>query len=181
MADYTFEIDNIPFQVKKHSRSKRMTMTIRGDGTVGITLPRFVPIPTAKIFAKKNLDWVKQKLTLVVTKPSLVSPKDVSAVRIKARNLVRDRLEYFNQFYGYSYSRITIRDQKSRWGSCSSSGTLSFNYRLALIPQELADYVVVHELCHLKEMNHSSRFWNLVSRTIPNYRKRRAELKQIHI
>lgn len=181
MAHYTFEIENISFKAKKNVRSKRMTMTIRGDRSVSITMPSFLPLPSAKLFAQKNISWVKSKLNHVPLTPPLAKPKDLTEIRIKARQVIRERIEYFNQFYGYSFTRITIRDQKSRWGSCSSNGTLSFNYRLALIPLELADYVVVHELCHLKEMNHSNRFWGLVSRTIPDYRKRRTALKQIHI
>lgn len=98
-----------------------------------------------------------------------------------ARQLVRQRLEYYNQFYGFQYGRVSIKNQRSRWGSCSRLCNLNFNYRLVNIPIELADYIVVHELCHLKEMNHSVRFWRLVAQVMPDYLARRQRLKKIRI
>lgn len=95
----------------------------------------------------------------------------------KARKLVGDMLARFNAHYGHEYKRVAIRATKSRWGSCSRAGNLNFNYRLALLPEELVEYVVVHELCHLREFNHSASFWSLVEQTIPDWRERRARLK----
>lgn len=103
------------------------------------------------------------------------------ANRAAARALVVSRLEFFNQFYGFVYTRVSIRNQRTRWGSCSRSGTLSFNVRLVMIDPTLADFVIVHELCHIAEMNHSRNFWALVERTIPDYKKRRSELRRIHL
>ena len=98
-----------------------------------------------------------------------------------ARELVRGRLEYFNTQYGYKIGRVSIKNTRSRWGSCSSKGNLNFNYRIALLPKHLVDYVVVHELCHLGQFNHSPAFWNLVARTIPDYVTRREELRKVHM
>jgi len=98
-----------------------------------------------------------------------------------ARYLVKSRLAWFNQFYGWQWGRIAIRDQRARWGSCSSKSNLNFNYRLILLPLDLADYIIVHEMCHLAEMNHGRNFWSLVARTIPDWRQRRRRLKQIPI
>lgn len=94
-----------------------------------------------------------------------------------AEVLVRERLEYFNQFYNYKWGRITIRNQKTRWGSCSKKGNLNFNYKIALLTPDQADYIIVHELCHLKEFNHSGIFWDLVAHTIPNYKEVRHSLR----
>ena len=94
-----------------------------------------------------------------------------------ARKLVHERLEYFNKFYGFTYKKIAIRNQKTRWGSCSKQGNLNFSYRLALMPAHHADYIIVHELCHLGEFNHSKNFWALVAQQVPNYKQIKKELK----
>jgi predicted metal-dependent hydrolase len=101
--------------------------------------------------------------------------------RQKAEEVIRDRLDHFNEHYGFRFKRVAFRDQKSRWGSCSRAGNLNFNWRLIMAPIEVIDFVVVHELCHLKEMNHSARFWALVEQAIPNYKESRAWLRENHI
>lgn len=90
--------------------------------------------------------------------------------RNSARQIIADRVAFYHQVTGGSYTSITIRDQKTRWGSCSSRGTLSFNYRLVFAPSKVLDYVVVHELCHLTHLNHSKDFWNMVEQIMPDYR-----------
>ncbi|MBU0577514.1 M48 family metallopeptidase [Patescibacteria group bacterium] len=96
----------------------------------------------------------------------------------KASEVVHDRLEFFNEYYQLKYNRVTLRNQKSRWGSCSVRKNLNFNWRLVMAPIEVIDYVVVHELCHLKVMNHSAKFWNLVAEKIPNYKVVRKWLRE---
>lgn len=96
-----------------------------------------------------------------------------------ARNLITGKIADFNTFYHFNFGRITIRNQRSRWGSCSKKGNLNFNYRLSLISNDLVDYVIVHELCHLGEFNHSKDFWNLVAKTIPNHAQLRKQLHKI--
>ncbi len=98
--------------------------------------------------------------------------------RNNARTQLENRCKYFLPFTGGHYERVTIRDQKTRWGSCSSRGTLSFNYRLIFAPPEILDYVVVHELCHLTHMNHSADFWKLVESVLPDYKLRRKWLRE---
>lgn len=95
-----------------------------------------------------------------------------------ARVLIHERLEHFNNHYGFKYGRVAIRNQRRRWGSCSSLKNLNFSYRLLFLPPELSDYVIAHELCHLKEMNHSRRFWNLLAETVPDYEKRKQALRR---
>ena len=96
-----------------------------------------------------------------------------------AEQFVQERLGYFNQFYDFSYNRIYIKNHQHRWGSCSIRRNLNFNYRLIFLAPELADYIIVHELCHLKEMNHSKRFWQLIEKVFPDHWEKRRQLKKI--
>ncbi|MGN0400986.1 MAG: M48 family metallopeptidase [Acetatifactor sp.] len=98
--------------------------------------------------------------------------------RNTARKQIEGRVAFFHRLTGGTYTSITIRDQKTRWGSCSSGGTLSFNYRLIFAPPEVLDYVVVHELCHLTHMNHGTAFWNMVGSVMPDYKIHKQWLKE---
>jgi predicted metal-dependent hydrolase len=98
-------------------------------------------------------------------------------VRI-TRVLVEERLRYFNKIYGAKIGRVSIRKQRTKWGSASSLGNLNFNYRIAFLPEELRDYIIVHELCHLLEPNHSRAFWAHVARVFPSHRALRKELRR---
>lgn len=95
----------------------------------------------------------------------------------KAKQILPERIAYFASLLGVSYGRITIRAQRSRWGSCSAKGNLNFNCLLMLVPPEVRDYVVVHELCHRLELNHSPKFWAWVERVVPDYKLHRTWLR----
>lgn len=97
----------------------------------------------------------------------------------QARVAVHARLSYFNRYYGHTYRRVFIKNSKSRWGSCSSAGNLNFNYKLIFLPQEVMDYVIVHELCHLAVFNHGPEFWELVGRALPNHKELRSALRRL--
>lgn len=101
--------------------------------------------------------------------------------REEARVFVLGRLAYFNQFYNLKINRVAIKNTYRRWGSCSSKGNLNFNYKIIYLRPELADYLIVHELCHLGEFNHSPKFHALVAKTIPNYANINKELKKTPI
>jgi predicted metal-dependent hydrolase len=97
-----------------------------------------------------------------------------------ARILVHERVRHFNLHYKLPIGKIAIRNQKSRWGSCSKKGNLNFNYKLVFLEPELRDYVIVHEICHVKEFNHAKAFWDLVGETVPNWRELRKKLRKLH-
>lgn len=99
--------------------------------------------------------------------------------REAVRRLVHARLAHYNLLYCHSYNKVFIRNTKSRWGSCSTRRNLNFNYRVAFLPSELCDYVIVHELCHLAEFNHSPAFWAQVARVFPNHRILRRSLRVV--
>lgn len=98
-----------------------------------------------------------------------------------ARYFVENRISYFNKFYNFEINRIAIKNQKSRWGSCSKKGNLNFNYKIIFLQPQMADYLIVHELCHLGQFNHSKKFWQLVQKTIPNYKAINKTLKKLPI
>jgi predicted metal-dependent hydrolase len=122
--------------------------------------------------------WILRRLVRRRKRPTRSKAARAQYVLHKeaARTLVHERIVYWAPLIGVEPKRITIRDQRSRWGSCSTKGNLNFNYRLALVPSELVDYVVVHELCHLLEFNHSERFWAHVARALPDYALRKKAL-----
>ncbi len=98
-----------------------------------------------------------------------------------ARALVHSRLVHFNAHYNVPLRKVFIKNLKSRWGSCSSRGNLNFNYKILFLPPAVADYIVAHELCHLKHFNHSVEFWALVAETVPHYKQMRAQLRKTHL
>ena len=101
--------------------------------------------------------------------------------REQARRFVENRISYFNKFYNFQINRVAIKNQSTRWGSCSSKGNLNFNYKIIYLKPVLADYLIVHELCHLGELNHSKKFWALVFKTIPEYAKINKELRRTKV
>lgn len=154
-----------------------------GDGSVVVTTPRWIGKRLVEKFVVGKTQWILEKLQHMSTRPKKMldtrSAKEYAQNKKKALAVVERRLKYFNEIYNYSYKSISIRNQKTRWGSCSRQGTLSFNYKIVFLPEHLADYVIVHELCHLKEMNHSKKFWDLMAKTMPNHRARRRELRAL--
>jgi predicted metal-dependent hydrolase len=177
---------NIKYSIRRHRRARRVSITVRHTGDVVVTLPLLAPAFTADKFVREKLPWIEatqrrmkkrfeNKIVIKQTRKNYLDSKK------KALEFITERLGYYNKFYNFKIGRISIKNHKSRWGSCSSKGNLNFNYTLVHLPQELADYVVVHELCHIKELNHSQKFWNLVAQTIPDYKARRAILKKKYI
>jgi len=171
---------NLVYQLKTSDRAKKIRLTIHNDGRFVVTIPRHVDKVIAEKFMLEKADWILDKMRYVKEKRKKIKlphgAKQYLEHKEHARKFITDKLEYFNKFYGFSYSRVTIRRQKTRWGSCSEHGNLSFNFKLYFLPEALADYIIVHELCHLRELNHSRGFWILVGQTIPDYKQRKKAL-----
>jgi len=106
-------------------------------------------------------------------------PREYRRLKEDARMFVHKRLQVLNHHYGFAYKRVAIRNSSSRWGSCSQKGNLNFHYRLLQLPLELADYIIVHELCHLAELNHSDRFWSRVAEVVPDWKRHRKALRTV--
>ena len=124
----------------------------------------------------------KQAGTLLVVAPFAEKTVIKDAVekwyRERAREVITDKVTYFQQFIEKPVGEIRIKEQKSRWGSCSSQGNLNFNWKIVMAPDEIIDYLVVHELCHRLHMNHSKEFWDSVGKIIPDYKQREKWLKE---
>ena len=166
-------------------RSDRRSIGIEVDreGKVTVRAPYSCEKKRIERFLLEKENWIRQKVKLQKKNAMKRQEKREmpEAEKKYYRNLAREvlgaRTGYYARKMGVTYGRISIREQKTRWGSCSSAGNLNFNWKLLLMPPELLDYVVVHELAHRKEMNHSPRFWAVVEKELPDYRDRREKLK----
>lgn len=172
----------VTYTLHQRKNTKRMWLRIRADGSLTVSAPRRLREDKIDDFIKIKSQWIITRLnyyknnpTLTLTVPKAERPKHIRG----ALELANSRLAFFNEFYRFKYSKISIRNQKTRWGSCSKSGNLSFNFRISLLPIKLADYIIVHELCHIGELNHSKEYWQLVAKTIPNHHEIRKELNGI--
>lgn len=175
--------EEYPVQVIKSNR-KSMAIEIRPDLLVFVRVPFGVSEETVDCFLQKHQDWIEKKIKFMKQKKEEqpeadpLSMEEIKKLADDAARVIPEKVSYFAGMINVTYGKITIRNQKTRWGSCSAKGNLNFNCLLMLAPEEILDYVVVHELCHRKEMNHSKAFWNLVEGVLPDYRERRRWLKE---
>lgn len=179
----SLEKEEVEYTLKVSPRARQMRLAIYQDGSFVVTMPRFLSERRVEKFIQEKSRWIVNTLARFRRQPAglLVATKRGDYARHKeaARAIATERLQHFNREYGFRYGSISIRNQKTRWGSCSRRGNLSFNYKIALLPAHLADYVVLHELCHRGEFNHSARFWDLMSWAMPDFAERREELKRV--
>ena len=173
------ETQEIPYRVIRSSR-RTMAIQITQEGEVLVRCPRSMKTEDIRRFVQSKADWIEKHVRLQTAAPKLPAFTDAQIEELaqQALEVLPERTAYYAPLVGVTYGRITIRNQRSRWGSCSSAGNLNFNCLLMLTPPEVQDYVVVHELCHRKEMNHSDAFWAEVERVLPDYRERRKWLKE---
>lgn len=171
---------NIPIILE---RSNRKTLTIQITEDIHLLIKAPVRMSEREIyrFLKQKQFWIykQAKRELSNAKNRIKrSEKEIQELREKAREILTVKSKVYASKLGVSFNKIRIGNQKTRWGSCSSKGTISYNWKLVLMPDEIMDYVVVHELCHLLEMNHSPRFWQLVEEVLPDYKAYRTWLKR---
>ena len=159
----------IPVEVV-YSRRRTIGLEIKADGHVYARVPERIP-------NQYVMDFIKERQSRPV-KDYEKDPELEKLYRKKAKMQLENRCAYFAKRMAVDYNRIAVRAAKTRWGSCSAQGNLNFHWKLVLMPPEILDYVVVHELAHRKEMNHSQRFWAEVERILPDYKARRKWLKE---
>lgn len=163
---------------------------MRPDGRVLVTAPLRVPAFLVRAMVARKRKWIEGHVQAMNTKneerkrlgiPARKTPRErrdeYQVEKKRALDFVGERIAVMNERYGFSFGTVSIRNQSTRWGSCSKRGNLNFNYKIVHLPPRLADYIVVHELCHLKEFNHSARFWDLVARAIPEHNDLRKKLR----
>ena len=167
------------YQIIRSSR-KTISLEIRPDGSILVRAPRRMSDRAIGEFVLSKESWLREKLRKYEARPQLppLTNSELDTMKKQAKEDLIVRVNRFAPLVGVSFGRITIRAQKTRWGSCSRESNLNFNCLLMLCPEDIRDYVVIHELCHRKEMNHSSRFWAEVAAVCPDYAARRRWLKE---
>ena len=162
-------------------RSRRKTLAIKiiREGVL-VYAPYRIKEEVIRRFVESKWGWIERKLEAQAKRPVYppLSPEELKGLRNQSRRVLSEKAAFFAKQLGVSYQKISIRSQRTRWGSCSGKGNLNFNCLLMLAPESVQDYVVVHELCHLREMNHGAAFWALVESVLPNYRQQKAWLKE---
>lgn len=173
----------INYTIRKSSRTRCLRLTICNEGMLTITIPRGITLLQMEKFILQKGNWILDKLDFFQKRKKdcrfVSSREEYLQKKNEAEKIIREKVEFYCAKYDFEYKKISIRNQKTRWGSCSSKGNLNFHYKLAMMPERYVDYVVAHELCHLKEMNHSGKFWKLVAQMIPNYKDVVKEMKKI--
>ena len=166
------------------SNRKTFSLEVKRDGSVILRAPIFASNRQIEEFYNKNKAWLEKHIieNEKRTEKSRFYPAftedEIKALKERAKQYIPQRVEYWAEIIGVKYNSVSIRAQKTRWGSCSSRGNLNFNWRLLLMPERVMDYVIVHELAHRREMNHSAAFWQIVETYLPDYRERRQWLKE---
>ena len=158
------------------SRRKTLALELTPRGELLVRAPLRLPKRDIQRFIESKKDWIDAHLAKLPHVTPL-TPEEHHALIRAAKVDFPQRVSCFAEKMGITYGRITIRSQRTRWGSCSAKGNLNFNCLLMLCPEDVRDYVVIHELCHRKELNHSARFWAEVERILPDYKIRQKWLK----
>jgi len=172
-----------PVLFERSKRAKHISISVRSNA-VRVAVPKSISFKQAHKFALTKTNWIKKHLQkLEDLKSNYKSPiHDLSLInRNTAKAALVHKLESLARKHGFEYNRVFIKNQRTLWGSCSHKNNINLNYKLYILPDELQEYVILHELVHLKIKNHSKNFWNELSRYCPDYKKIKKELKHYRI
>lgn len=165
-----------------YSRRRTAAIQVTAEGRVLVRAPYGCPRSFIDSFLSEKEPWILKHLEQARRKSAHPRPQLSEADRRRyietARHIFTQKTAYYARIMGVTYGRISIREQKTRWGSCSSAGNLNFNWRLIFAPEDVLDYVVVHELAHRREMNHSKAFYAVVASVLPDYRQSQIWLRK---
>ena len=180
-------IRNISFDyvIRKSARAKNMRIVIKSNNDIEVVIPQMIPKFLGKKFLEKNKLWVLRSLEKQTKIRN--SEENFEKIKIeesedfyrqKAKEYLSERVKFFIEILDIKFNKIRIKNTKTRWGSCSSQKNLNFSWKIMLAPPKVIDYLVIHEICHLKEMNHSKEFWSLVELLDPNFEEHKKWLKR---
>ena len=165
----------------RHPTARRYVIRVRPDGSVRVTVPRWGSRRQAERFAEEQSSWIERQRARVresATRAPSYSQEAIRELRRQAARELPGRLLHLAKHHGVEVSRVSVRNQRSRWGSCSPSGLICLNWRLVLMPDDVRDYVLIHELMHLRRLDHSRHFWRLVAHACPDYENARQWLRE---
>jgi predicted metal-dependent hydrolase len=169
--------EQLAYDLKRYRGQKRINMHVRDHGLL-VTAPLRTSVVEIEDALLRNEQWIIEHVLAHQGCAHITyDEKVISHIKDTLLPVIEAKIDFYNYYYHFNITDISIRNQRTRWGSCSSTGSLNFNVHLAVLPERLMDYVIVHELCHLKEMNHSARFWTLVAQCIPDYMACKKALK----
>ena len=180
----SFTTQHYTYTIKRSKRARYLRIEISTAAQVSVVIPYFVSYRQAHDFVKQKNAWIQKSLNKTKDTKLLQldgSREEFLKYKHLAETIIRQKIEYWNEYYLFDYNRVFIKNMKTQWGSCSSKKNLNFNYKCIFLNEAQLDYIVVHELCHLQEMNHGPHFWELVSQQIPDYKKRVREIRAIRI
>jgi predicted metal-dependent hydrolase len=166
----------VSFYYVRHRRARRYLLRVDADGRVRVTIPRGGSRREADAFAARHRDWITQQLVRLA-RPTFTDDER-RLLRAKARLELPVRLFELAREHALEVSRVTIRNQRTRWGSCGRDGHITLNWRLVLMPGHVRDYVLIHELMHLRRLDHSPEYWRLVADAYPEHREARSWLRR---
>lgn len=184
------EIDGkkVFYTLRLSARARRVRLTVRFGGDFMITAPKGASEKLIQNFILKKSDWVINKIDYFKNLAESAERcgkiiikggrHDYLKNKEKARILIKNKISRLNKIYNFEIKRISVKNQKTCWGSCSKKGNLNFNYKIIFLPDKFVDYIIAHEICHLKELNHSKNFWNLLKIAVPNCFETKKELRK---
>jgi predicted metal-dependent hydrolase len=164
-----------PVYFVRHRRARRYLLRVDHDGRVRVTIPRGGSQREADAFVRRHTDWVARQRARLT--PSAFGVEERRALRDRARAELPARLYELASQHGLVVMGVSIRNQRTRWGSCGRDGQISLNWRLVLMPPDVRDYVLIHELMHLRRLDHSPAYWKMVAAACPGYREARQWLR----